>query len=387
MKLLEKRKKIAVIGSTGSIGCQSLDVAAHLGYEVTALAAKSNVALLEEQIRKFNPKIVAVYDEAKALELKSRVADTATRIVSGMEGVIEASTEKSAELVITSLVGMIGILPTIAAIEAGKDIGLANKETLVCAGEIIMSLAKKKGVKIIPVDSEHSAIFQSLMGAGENRIKKIILTASGGPFFGKTREELKSVTPEKALKHPNWDMGAKITIDSSTLVNKGLEFIEAYWLFGVSPSQIEIVIHRESILHSAVEFEDGSVIGQMGVPDMRVPIQLAVTYPMRYPSPAKSLSLTDCASLTFYKPDYKTFTGLEAFMNAIEVGGTMPTALNAANEKAVELFLSRKIGYNDISDIICDTLITHKAEKITTADRILEIEKQIKAEVFEKYGK
>lgn len=381
-----EKKRISVIGSTGSIGRQSLDVAAHLGYEVTALAAGRNAALLEEQIRAFRPKVAALYDKEAARDLKIRVADTDTKILSGMEGVRAAAAEGDADLVIVAVVGMIGIEPTVAAINAGKTVGLANKESLVCGGVLVTGLAKEKNVKIIPIDSEHSAVFQSLQGAGGNKINKIILTASGGPFFGKTRDELKDVTPEKALKHPNWSMGAKITIDSSTLVNKGLEFIEAFWLFGVKPSQIEIVIHRESILHSAVEFEDGSVIAQMGVPDMRVPIQYAVTYPMRLPSPAARLSLTDVGRLTFYKPDFETFKGLKAFMSSIETGGTMPAALNAANEEAVSLFLEGKIGYNDISDIICDTLASHRAESCDSVEKIFAVTDEIKSRVRRERG-
>ena len=375
-----EKKRISVIGSTGSIGRQSLDVAAHLDYEVTALAAGRNAALLEEQIRAFRPKVAALYDKEAARDLKIKVADTGTKILSGMEGVRAAAAEGDADLVIVAVVGMIGIEPTVAAINAGKTVGLANKESLVCGGELVTGLAKEKNVKIIPIDSEHSAVFQSLQGAGGNKINKIILTASGGPFFGKTRDELKDVTPEKALKHPNWSMGAKITIDSSTLVNKGLEFIEAYWLFGVKPSQIEIVIHRESILHSAVEFEDGSVIAQMGVPDMRVPIQYAVTYPRRLPSPAARLSLTDVG------PDFETFKGRKAFTSSIETGGTMPAALNAANEEAVSLFLEGKIGYNDISDIICDTLASHRAESCDSVEKIFAVTDEVKSRVRRERG-
>ncbi len=382
MSIRNEIKKIAVIGSTGSVGTQTLDVCAHLGYEVTALAAKSNISLLEEQIRLFKPKIAAVYDIDKAKELKIKVKDTNTVVLGGMEGVIAAATEKNAEFSVISVVGMIGIAPTIAAINAGKTIGLANKETLVCAGELITSLAKKKKVKIIPIDSEHSAIFQSLMGNSKENISKIILTASGGPFFNKTKNELKSITPEDALKHPNWDMGAKITIDCSTLANKGLEFIEAYWLFGVLPSQIEVVIHRESIIHSAVIYNDGSMIAQLGVPDMRIPIQFAITYPKRFPSPSKQLDLTEISKLSFYKPDFETFTALPSFMKAIEIGGTMPAALNAANEAAVELFLNKKIGYTDIFDIISNTLSSHKTEKCSSVEQILAVEEEVKSSVL-----
>lgn len=342
-------KKIAILGSTGSIGTQALDVARQMPCRVTALAAHHNITLLEAQIREFNPAIACVMQEDAARDLKTRVADTSVKIVSGMQGLCECAIQEQADIVLNAVVGMVGLEPTLSAIEAGKTIALANKETLVSGGRLVMSRAKEKGVKILPVDSEHSAVFQCLQeNQSHDKIKKIILTASGGPFFGKTLKELETVRPEDALKHPNWSMGRKITIDSATMINKGLELIEACWLFDVPPEKIEIVVHRESIVHSMVEYCDNAVIAQMGVPDMRLPIQYAITYPERMPSPAGKLDLVRCGQLTFYAPDEKTFGGIALCREALERGGLFPAAVNGANEEAVALFLEGKIRFTDI---------------------------------------
>ena len=347
------RKKIAILGSTGSIGTQTLDIVREQGdIDVVAMAAGSNIKLLEAQMREFHPSLVSVWDEEKAKELKTNTADLGIRIVSGMEGLLEVSVMPESEILVTAIVGMLGIRPTIAAIKAGKKIALANKETLVTAGHIIMPLAKEYQVPILPVDSEHSAIFQSLQGAGDNRIHKILLTASGGPFRGRKAEELKNIQVEDALKHPNWSMGRKITIDSSTLVNKGLEVMEAKWLFGVELDQIQVVVHPQSVIHSAVEYEDGAVIAQLGTPDMRLPIQYALYYPERRNLSGKRLDLFEIANLTFEKPDTDTFRGLALAYEAMKRGGNIPTAYNAANEKAVSLFLDRKIAYLQITEFI-----------------------------------
>ena len=347
------RKKIAILGSTGSIGTQTLDIVREQGdIDVVAMAAGSNIKLLEVQMREFHPSLVSVWDEEKAKELKTNTADLGIRIVSGMEGLLEVSVMPESEILVTAIVGMLGIRPTIAAIKAGKKIALANKETLVTAGHIIMPLAKEYQVPILPVDSEHSAIFQSLQGAGDNRIHKILLTASGGPFRGRKAEELKNIQVEDALKHPNWSMGRKITIDSSTLVNKGLEVMEAKWLFGVELDQIQVVVHPQSVIHSAVEYEDGAVIAQLGTPDMRLPIQYALYYPERRNLSGKRLDLFEIANLTFKKPDTDTFRGLALAYEAMKRGGNIPTAYNAANEKAVSLFLDRKIAYPQITEFI-----------------------------------
>ena len=347
------RKKIAILGSTGSIGTQTLDIVREQGdIDVVAMAAGSNIKLLEAQMREFHPSLVSVWDEEKAKELKTNTADLGIRIVSGMEGLLEVSVMPESEILVTAIVGMLGIRPTIAAIKAGKKIALANKETLVTAGHIIMALAKEYQVPILPVDSEHSAIFQSLQGAGDNRIHKILLTASGGPFRGRKAEELKNIQVEDALKHPNWSMGRKITIDSSTLVNKGLEVMEAKWLFGVELDQIQVVVHPQSVIHSAVEYEDGAVIAQLGTPDMRLPIQYALYYPERRNLSGKRLDLFEIANLTFEKPDTDTFRGLALAYEAMKRGGNIPTAYNAANEKAVSLFLDRKIAYPQITEFI-----------------------------------
>ncbi len=345
-------KKITILGSTGSIGTQALTVAEKLGLGITALAAGGrNPDLLETQARKWNPEYIAVTNEAAAKELKIRLADTNIKVEGSADAVNTAAT-MDADMVLNSIVGIAGLRPTLAAIDSGKNIALANKETLVTGGDIVMSRAKEKGVSIFPVDSEHSAIFQSLMGVPKGNPYKILLTASGGPFFGKTRDELKNITPADALKHPNWDMGQKITIDSATLMNKGLEVIEAVHLFSVSADNIEVLVHRQSILHSAVELEDGAVIGQLGTPDMAIPIQFAFTYPNRMPSPAPKLSLTDIATLTFEKPDTNTFTCLATCISAIKRGGLYPTVANGANEMAVELFLKGKISFLQIGEFV-----------------------------------
>ncbi len=345
-------QKLSILGSTGSIGTQSLDVCDMRGYEVVALTAHGNVRLIEEQIRKYRPKYAALADEKAAAELKIAVADTDTLVLSGMEGVCECAAADEADTVINSVVGIAGLRPTITAIENGKTIALANKETLVAGGQLVMGRAKEKGVAILPVDSEHSAIFQCLQGMNKKEeLKSIILTASGGPFFGKTREELATVTLAQALKHPNWEMGAKITVDSATMMNKGLELIEAVWLFDVSPDMIDIVVHRESIIHSLIEYTDNSVIAQLGVPDMRIPIQYALTYPERYPSPVKKLNLWEYGSLTFHKPDYDTFRSLNICREAIRKGGLFPCVANGANEMANSLFREGRIGFLDIAEL------------------------------------
>lgn len=371
-------KKIALLGSTGSIGTQTLDVVRNQGdIQVTAMAAGSNIALLEKQIREFHPSIVAVWDEKKALELKAKVADLPVKVVSGMDGLLEAATEKEAQIVVTAVVGMIGIRPTIAAMEAGKDIALANKETLVTAGHIIMPLAEKLGVKILPVDSEHSAIFQSLNGEHGNKIHKILLTASGGPFRGNTREQMASVQVEDALKHPNWSMGRKITIDSSTMVNKGLEVMEAHWLFDVEMDQVQVVVQPQSIIHSMVEYEDGAVIAQLGTPDMRLPIQYALYYPERRYLPGDRLDFWKLSQITFEKPDLENFHGLALAYEAGRRGGSLPTVFNAANEYAVAKFLNREISYLEITDMIQKAMENHKVIDDPTVEQILETEREV----------
>ena len=369
-------KRIALLGSTGSIGTQTLDVVRHYSedFQVTALAASSNIEMLEKQIREFKPKIAVVYNEAKAAELKLRVRDLEIDILSGMDGLLAAATEASADIVLTAVVGMIGIRPTIAAIEAGKDIALANKETLVTAGHLIMPLAKEKGVKILPVDSEHSAIFQSLQGENRGQIHKILLTASGGPFRGKTLEDMRNVRVEDALKHPNWVMGRKITIDSATMVNKGLEVIEARWLFDVGLDKIQVVVHPESVIHSMVEFDDSAVIGQLGTPDMRLPIQYALFYPDRKPLHGEWLDLFALGTLHFEKPDLEVFRGLKLAYEALETGGSMTTVFNAANERAVAKFLDRKIQFLDIPEIIGEAMEKHTAITSPSLEQILDTE-------------
>jgi 1-deoxy-D-xylulose-5-phosphate reductoisomerase len=369
-------KKIAILGSTGSIGTQTLEVVReNKDIEVLALAAGSNIVLLEEQIREFAPKLVAVWDEKKAQELRDKVADLSVKVVSGMDGLLEVAVIPESEILVTAIVGMIGIRPTIAAIQAGKDIALANKETLVTAGHLIMPMAKQYGVSILPVDSEHSAIFQSMQGG--QKIKKILLTASGGPFRGKTREELKHVQVEDALKHPNWAMGRKITIDSSTLVNKGLEVIEAKWLFDTEPENIEVVVQPQSIIHSMVEYEDGAVIAQLGTPDMKLPIQYALYYPERRYLPGDRLDFAAIGQITFEKPDMETFRGLALALRAIGTGGSMPTVFNAANEMAVAKFLNREIRYLEITDIIESCMDQHTTIADPNLEQILDTEQSV----------
>ena len=370
-------RKIAVLGSTGSIGTQTLEIVRNNGdLEVTALAAGNNIDLLERQIREFRPKLAAVWKEERAAELKSRVRDMDIEIVSGMDGLLSVAAVPESEILVTAIVGMIGILPTIEAIKAGKDIALANKETLVTAGHIIMPLAKERGVSILPVDSEHSAIFQSLQGGQRKALHKILLTASGGPFRGKKREELKDIQVEDALKHPNWEMGRKITIDSSTMVNKGLEVIEAKWLFGVAVDQIQVVVQPQSIIHSMVEYEDGAVIAQLGTPDMKLPIQYALYYPERRYLPGGRLDFAALQQITFEKPDMDTFYGLKLAYEAGRRGGSLPTVLNAANERAVAMFLDRKIGYLQIPEIIQACMENHKNIENPTVEEILKTEQE-----------
>ena len=371
-------KKIAILGSTGSIGTQTLEVARNNGdLEIVSLAAGSNVKKLEEQIREFHPRLVAVWTEEKAKELRDAVKDLDVKVVSGMDGLIEVCTLPEAEIVVTAIVGMIGIVPTIAAMKAGKDIALANKETLVTAGHIIIPLAKETSVQILPVDSEHSAIFQCLHGENRSQLKKILLTASGGPFRGKKLEDLKNIQVEDALKHPNWAMGRKITIDSSTLVNKGLEMMEAKWLFGVEPENIQIVVQPKSIIHSMVEFVDGAVIAQLGTPDMKLPIQYALYYPERRFLPGDRLDFWKLTEITFEKPDMETFAGLRLAFDAAAAGGSMPTVYNAANERAVAKFLDRKIAYLQIPEIIETCMEHHKVKENPSVEEILDTEQAV----------
>lgn len=346
------KQTISILGSTGSIGRQSLEVIAALGFCVGALAAHSSVELLEEQARRFRPQLVAAVDLDAAAQLKVRLADTPIRVVGGQQGLLEAAALPQADTVVTAIVGIAGLAPTLAAIDAGKRIALANKETLVCAGQLVMGRAKEKGVSILPVDSEHSALFQCLEGNRREEVKRLILTASGGPFFGKSRTELEGVTRDQALKHPNWSMGAKITIDSATLMNKGLEFIEAMRLYNMPPEQISIVVHRESIVHSLVEYRDGAVLAQLGAPDMRLPIQYALTWPERLPGPADTLDLLTCGPLHFAAPDLETFPCLALAIQAAKTGGTAPAVLNGANEEAVGRFLKGEIGFYDIPRLV-----------------------------------
>ena len=380
-------KKIAILGSTGSIGTQTLDVVREQGdIKVTAMAAGRNITLFEKQIREFLPKQVAVWEEETARELRDRIRDLDVKVASGMEGLIEVATDPDAEMLVTAIVGMLGIRPTIAAIEQGKNIALANKETLVTAGHIIMKLAKEKGVAILPVDSEHSAIFQSLNGEHGNRIAKILLTASGGPFRGKKTEELKNIQVEDALKHPNWEMGRKITIDSSTLVNKGLEVMEAKWLFEVEPEQIQVVVQPQSVIHSMVEYEDGAVIAQLGTPDMRLPIQYALYYPMRRPLSGDRLDFWKLHQLTFERPDTETFRGLTLAYQALKQGGNIPTAFNAANERAVALFLDRKIAYLEIPEIIEYSMEEAKYLPSPSVEEILQTEAAVYEKIAGRWG-
>lgn len=369
-------KGIALLGSTGSIGTQSLDVCRMHGYRVVCLTANRRVDLMEAQIREFRPDLVSMMDPAAADDLRTRVADTGTKVLSGMDGLIECATYSGADTVLNAVVGMVGLQPTLAAIQAKKTLALANKETLVAGGHLVTNTAKAYGVDILPVDSEHSAIFQCLQGSPEKgAVKKLILTASGGPFFGKTLAELENVTAADALKHPNWDMGAKITIDSATMMNKGLEFIEAKWLFDMPIDAIDIVVHRESVVHSAIAYQDNSVIAQLGVPDMRIPIQYALTYPQRLLSPVQELSLVDYGKLTFYAPDYDTFRCINVCKDAIAAGGLRPAAANGANEESVRLFLNGKIKFTDIAVLnraameACPQVADYTLDDVLQADR------------------
>ena len=371
-------KKISILGSTGSIGTQTLDIVSkNDDLQVVGIAAGRNIDLLEKQIRQFSPRLAAVGDEKKAQELKLRVQDTDCKIVGGMEGLIELAVMEEAEILVTAIVGMIGICPTVAAICAGKHIALANKETLVTAGHIIMPLAKEHNVKILPVDSEHSAIFQALNGENPKTIEKLLITASGGPFRGKKTEELKNMRVEDALKHPNWAMGQKITIDSATLVNKGLEVMEAKWLFDVDLDRIQVVVQPQSVIHSMIEFKDGSIMAQLGTPDMRLPIQYALYEGERKYLDGERLDFAKLASITFENPDMETFKGLPLAMQASKTGGSMPTVFNAANEKAVALFLNRKIGFLDIYEIIENAMNEHELILNPTIEEILNIEQDI----------
>ena len=368
-------KKIAILGSTGSIGTQTVDILPSIDAEVVALTTNRRINLLEEQARALHPKMVCAMDESAAKELKIKLAETNIEVLTGMDGLIACAAESGADIVVTAVVGMVGLLPTMAAIKAGKDIALANKETLVCAGGLVMSAAKQYGVRILPVDSEHSAIFQCVQAANGNPIDKILLTASGGPFFGKKFEEMRGMTREQALAHPNWSMGAKITIDSATMMNKGLELIEAMWLYDLPPEDIEIVVHRESIVHSAVEFTDGAVIAQLGLPDMRLPIQLALTWPQRVPCKVPRMSLAEVAKLTFYAPDYEAFPALNLAKHAASLKGDRGAVLNGANEAAVGLFLNDKIGFTDIAERVAYALDTIPYKKDITLDDVLAADK------------
>ena len=368
-------KNISIIGSTGSIGTQTLDVARKLGLGITALSAYGRIDLLEAQIREFKPKLAAVFDEAKAAELRIKTADTGTKILSGMDGLLEIARDDS-ELMVNAVVGMVGLAPTLEAIKAKKNIAFANKETLVAGGELVMNAVHENGVKLLPVDSEHSAIFQCLQAAPPTKaLKKIILTASGGPFFGKTADELKGVTVEQALKHPNWSMGAKITIDSATMMNKGLEIIEAAWLFDTDPDDIEVVVHRESIIHSMIEFTDNSVLAQLGLPDMRIPIQYAITYPERFESPVGEIDWKKLSSMTFFTPDEVTFKCLSACKRAMKKGGLYPAVANGANEAANLMFREGKISFLDIGEIVSAAVDTLNVGRTKTLDDVLEADK------------
>lgn len=376
-------KNVTILGSTGSIGTQALDVCRAHGFHVHALAANTSEQKLEEQVRAFHPSRVCIADPAHYQSFCTRVHDLDVEVLTGIEGLCELAADKQAGIVLNSVMGMIGLRPTLAAIEAGNTLALANKETLVTGGELVMKQAAEKSVQIFPVDSEHSAIFQCLEGYRHCHLNKILLTASGGPFFGMTRKNLEEITPARALKHPNWNMGAKITIDSATMMNKGLEVIEAVHLFGVRPEQIEVVVHRESVIHSLVEFDDYSVIGQLGVPDMKIPIQYALTYPERTACPTGRLSLTDYGKLTFYKPDLETFVCLKAALEAISRGGLYPTLVNSANELLVELFLKEKISFLQIGDLVCEVL-NERCDGPVTLENILAAEQQARQFVLSK---
>lgn len=381
---MENEHNITIIGSTGSIGTQTLEVAdEYPNIKVHGLSAYSDIELLEKQIRKYKPKIAAVVNEEKAKDLKVRISDTSTKIVSGNEGVCEVATVNGADLVVTAVVGISGLKPTIEAIKQKKNIALANKETLVTGGHIVTKLCEEYKTKLLPVDSEHSAIFQSMQGYDKGDIKNIILTASGGPFFGKTKEELSKVTLEQALNHPNWSMGAKVTIDSSTLVNKGLEVIEAKWLFGVDATQIKVLVHRQSVVHSMVEYKDNGVIAQLGAPDMKLPIQYAITYPKRLPMKENELDFSKYSTLTFEEPDTDTFYALKLAYDAAKAGGSLPTVFNSADEAAVELFRENKISYLDITRLIADAMSKIKNIENPSVEEIFEIDRQARSVVRE----
>jgi len=372
-------KSLVILGSTGSIGTQALEVAQQAGYRVVGLAAARNVTLLEEQIHQFSPSVAAVYDEAAAADLRVRVADLPVKVLSGMEGLCELAALPEADMVLNSVVGMVGLRPTLAAVAAGKDVALANKETLVAGGAFVMEAVAAADVKLLPVDSEHSAIFQCLQGCppGNRAVKRLILTASGGPFFGRKAADLEQVTLADALKHPNWSMGQKITIDSATMFNKGLELIEARWLFDLPPEKIDIVVHRESIIHSLVEYDDNAVVAQLGTPDMRVPIQYALTYPERLPSPAKQLRLEEWANLTFYAPDNEAFPAMNLARRALELGGLYPAALNAANEEAVGAFIRGEIGFTHITRLVT-TALEQSLPTPTTVEEVFDVDRYIR---------
>lgn len=378
-------KIISILGSTGSIGTQSLTVCKKMGYRVKAITAHSNWKLMEEQIRQFNPEKAVLTDMEAAQKLKEAVSDTATTVLSGMDDVLEVASDPQQDTVINALMGVTGLKPTVCAIEAGNNVALANKETLVAGGKLVTELVKKKGVLLTPIDSEHSAIFQCLQGNESKSVKRLIITASGGPFYGKTRSELAGIKKEQALKHPNWSMGAKITIDSSTLMNKGLEFIEAMWLFSMPPEKIDVVVHPQSIIHSMVEYVDGSVMAQMGAPDMMIPIQYALTWPHRYESPAKHLDLLSCGDLTFKKPDTETFTCLADCIEAAKRGGLYPCVLNGANEEAVSLFLQDKIGYLDLFDAVRQALDHFDLGDYNSVEEVLEADRKAREFVRETF--
>lgn len=378
-------ERISILGSTGSIGTQTLDVARLTGMKVKALTAHSNVKLIEEQIREFSPELAVMFCEDAAKDLKSRISDTSTRVLYGMEGLIEAATLESADTVLNSLVGMVGLEPTLAAAKAKKNIALANKETLVAGGELVMNTVSENGVMLLPVDSEHSAIFQCLQGCPDHKfIKKLILTASGGPFFGKTKDDLRSVTVKEALNHPNWSMGAKITIDSASMMNKGLEIIEARWLFDIPQENIDVVVHRQSIIHSLVEFSDNSVLGQLGLPDMRIPIQYALTYPQRIPSDVRPLSLAQIGTLTFSEPDYDTFRCLSAAKRSLDIGGTAPAIANGANEVANALFREGKLSFLQIGDLVSSAVEEVVSTDLRTLEDVLDADKAAREYVLSK---